>query len=254
MKREQFTWYRSYYEALKTLPAKDFKKAVLAVCAYALDEETPNLDGVPNSVFTLIRPTLDSGRIKAANRMNKARTKQEQNGNKPEQTAKEKENEKESESESENDSSLTPTPLSALCASCSGVVLESSVPEVSEANAGGAPPPTPPAEKRGAKKAPDVFAEFAGENAELLEALRDFEKMRKGVKKPLTDRAKKMLTNNLRNNFPSELWIPVLDQSIKKCWLDVYPLKEPQLERKPSRSGNVFLDLLREEEAKNGTN
>lgn len=114
MKREQFTWYRSYYEALKTLPAKDFKQAVLAVCAYALDEDEPELTGVPNSVFTLIRPTLDSGRNKAANRKNKAKTnqeqtenKKEQNENKREQKRKEGEKEGEGEREKENDSSLS---------------------------------------------------------------------------------------------------------------------------------------------------
>lgn len=114
MKREQFTWYRSYYEALRTLPAKDFQIAVLAICAYALDEEVPDLSGVPYSVFTLIRPTLDSGKIKAANRANKrktnreqsenkARTNEEQTDNKPEQTRKEKEGEGEREEESERE-------------------------------------------------------------------------------------------------------------------------------------------------------
>lgn len=103
MKRDQFTWYRSYYEALRTLPAKDFKVAVLAICAYALDEEVPSLSGVPNSVFTLIRPTLDSGRNKAANRLNKRKTNQEQTDNKPEQTRKEKEGEGEREEESERE-------------------------------------------------------------------------------------------------------------------------------------------------------
>lgn len=104
MERSQFTWYRSYYEALRTLPAKDFKVAVLAICAYALDEEVPSLSGVPNSVFTLIRPTLDSGRNKAANRLNKRKTNQEQTDNKPEQTRKEKEGEGEREEESESES------------------------------------------------------------------------------------------------------------------------------------------------------
>ena len=103
MERSQFTWYRSYYEALRTLPAKDFKVAVLAICAYALDEEVPSLSGVPNSVFTLIRPTLDSGRNKAANRLNKRKTNQEQTDNKPEQTRKEKEGEGEIEEESERE-------------------------------------------------------------------------------------------------------------------------------------------------------
>lgn len=114
MKREQFTWYRSYYEALRTLPAKDFQIAVLAICAYALDEEIPDLSGVPYSVFTLIRPTLDSGKIKAANRANKRKTNREQSenksgtneeqtDNKPEQTRKEKEGEGEREEESERE-------------------------------------------------------------------------------------------------------------------------------------------------------
>ena len=103
MKRDQFTWYRSYYEALRTLPAKDFQIAVLAICAYALDEEVPDLSGVPNSVFTLIRPTLDSGRNKAANRLNKLKTNQEHTDNKPEQTRKEKEGEGEREEESESE-------------------------------------------------------------------------------------------------------------------------------------------------------
>ena len=114
MKREQFTWYRSYYEALRTLPAKDFQIAVLAICAYALNEEVPDLSGVPYSVFTLIRPTLDSGKIKAANRANKRKTNREQSenktgtneeqtDNKPEQTRKEKEGEGEREEESERE-------------------------------------------------------------------------------------------------------------------------------------------------------
>lgn len=101
MERNQFTFYRSYRDALRALNAKDFKAVVLAICDYALDESEPCLSGVPHAVFTLIRPTLDSGRNKAANRQNKTKTKEEQNENKSEQTRKEKEREK------ENDSSLS---------------------------------------------------------------------------------------------------------------------------------------------------
>ena len=105
MKRDQFTFYRSYFEALKSLPARDFKAALLAICSYALDEEEPSLSGVPHSVFVLIRPTLDSGRKKAENRMNKRGTKQEQNENKrgtnEGQSGKENEGEREGEREVE---------------------------------------------------------------------------------------------------------------------------------------------------------
>ena len=118
MKREQFTFYRSYYESLKNLPKRDQTAVLMAVIGYALDETEPNLSGVPLSVFTLIRPTLDSGRNKAKNRMKKIGLNEEQtenkSGTKQEQTGKEgeKEVEREVESERENDSYTPPTPSS----------------------------------------------------------------------------------------------------------------------------------------------
>ena len=126
MERNQFTFYRSYRDALRALPPKEFKAAVLAICDYALDEAEPDLTGIPNSVFILIRPTLDSGRIKAANRTKKTETNAEQTQNekktKSKQTRKEKEGEKEGEGErekereKENDSSPPIVPPDGLAA------------------------------------------------------------------------------------------------------------------------------------------
>jgi hypothetical protein len=136
MERKQFTWYRSYYDALKEIPAEEFRAIVLAVCAYALDGEEPELSGVARAIFTLIRPTLEVGRSKAENRSRAEQTvlsaeqtgskpeqtknkpeqtqnKRKQTDNKPEQTRKEKEKEKEREKESENDSYCSPPPPSA---------------------------------------------------------------------------------------------------------------------------------------------
>lgn len=140
MERKQFTWYRSYYDALKELPAEEFRDIVLAVCAYALDGEEPELSGVARAIFTLIRPTLEVGRSKAENRSRAEQTsisaeqtgnspeqtknkpeqtqnKRKQTGNKPEQTRNKpeqtrKEKEKEKEKESENDSYCSPPPPS----------------------------------------------------------------------------------------------------------------------------------------------
>ena len=136
MERKQFTWYRSYYDALKEIPAEEFRDIVLAVCAYALDGEEAELSGVARAIFTLIRPTLEVGRSKAENRSRTEQTsisseqtgnrpeqtknkpeqtqnKRKQTDNKPEQTRKEKEKEKEREKESENDSYCSPPPPSA---------------------------------------------------------------------------------------------------------------------------------------------
>ena len=138
MERKQFTWYRSYYDALKELPAEEFRDIVLAVCAYALDGEEPELSGVARAIFTLIRPTLEVGRSKAENRSRAEQTsisaeqtgnspeqtknkpeqtqnKRKQTGNKPEQTRNKPEQtrkEKETEKESENDSYCSPPPPS----------------------------------------------------------------------------------------------------------------------------------------------
>lgn len=132
MKRDQFTFYRSYYEALKNLPEKERAKVLFAIMEYALDEQEPNnLEGVCAACFLLIRPTLDSGRIKAANRKNKTKTNEEQNENKTEtkleqkpkerekekerevECEREKEREKEREVERENDSSPLKPPAAA---------------------------------------------------------------------------------------------------------------------------------------------
>ena len=125
MKRDQFTFYRSYYEAMQDLSVEECAKLLLAIAAYALDEEEPELSGSCSACFKLIRPTLDSGRNKAANRMNaeeqseiKPKTngnKAKSNRNKSEQTGtnqheKEKEGECEKEKEREYDSSSTPVP------------------------------------------------------------------------------------------------------------------------------------------------
>ena len=73
------------------------------------------------------------------------------------------------------------------------------------------------------KNKADAFSDFAGENDDLLAALRDFEKMRKSIGKPLTDRAKTMLLNKLQS-FPRNEWIAILEQSIFHSWQGIFPL------------------------------
>lgn len=134
MKRGQFTFYRSYWEALLSLPKKERLAVFDAICSYALEENEPSLSGIAHAVFTLIRPTLNSGKNKAENRFGKRKTKaetdeeqtdnktetnEEQTDNKQEQAHKEKEREKEKEGEREkekekereNDSSPPVVPL-----------------------------------------------------------------------------------------------------------------------------------------------
>ena len=113
MKRLQFTFYRSYYDAIKVLPKKEQTAVLLALCAYALDKEEPNLTGTAGAIFTLIRPTLDSGWKKAIG--GSRGTPQKDNEKIAERcgkdTAKDKEGEKEKEGEIEIENECyTPKP------------------------------------------------------------------------------------------------------------------------------------------------
>lgn len=104
MARDQFTFYRSFWDALRLIKNKGERLSLLeAVIAYALDEEERELSGTVASCFLLIKPTLDSSAKKA--KSGKAGGSKKQTGSKPEandkQTAREKEREKEVEVENE---------------------------------------------------------------------------------------------------------------------------------------------------------
>ena len=63
----------------------------------------------------------------------------------------------------------------------------------------------------------------------ITESWNGFCEMREKIKKPLTDRAAKMILNELERLAPEDITTQglILDQSIKRCWQDVYPLKTP---------------------------
>lgn len=104
MERGQFTFYRSFWEAIRELSAKDKTAVICAICAYVFDEEAPALQGTSKAIFSLIKPTLDSSAKKAANG--------KLGGSKPKanvkQTAREKEKEDEVEKEGEIENECSP--------------------------------------------------------------------------------------------------------------------------------------------------
>lgn len=119
-----------------------------------------------------------------------------------------------------------------------------------------------PAKKSKAKKKEspvEKFAEFAGEDTDLLEALHEYEVSRNARKKPLTDRSKTMLINKLRDCYSPDEWIAIIDQSTLRGWDSFYPLKNETdwTEKRKGTSGKnrlTFLDMLREEEIEQARN
>ena len=114
MAREQFTFYRSYWEAVKRLrkPA-DRLSALEAIAAYALDGEERDLTDAADAIFVLIRPVLDSAAKKSKG--GKASPSNEEDADKisasiEEDTDNKKENKKKNkkEGEKENECYIAP--------------------------------------------------------------------------------------------------------------------------------------------------
>ena len=64
----------------------------------------------------------------------------------------------------------------------------------------------------------------------LAAAMDEFTKFRKTMKKPLTDRARELILKDLQKYAPDDIdtQIAILNQSIKRGWVGVFPLKEEQ--------------------------
>lgn len=68
------------------------------------------------------------------------------------------------------------------------------------------------------------------ENISLVEAIKDFIKMRKTIKKPITDRGLKMILNKLDQYGNDDLEkIEILENSIMNCWQGVFELKNKKV-------------------------
>ena len=64
-KRKQFTFYSSFYDAIRELPKKQQGEVVMAICAYAMDGEEVELKGAAKCCFTLIKPVMDAACVKS---------------------------------------------------------------------------------------------------------------------------------------------------------------------------------------------
>ena len=70
------------------------------------------------------------------------------------------------------------------------------------------------------------------------EIWKDFEAMRKQVKRPMSERAKKLIVSKLQK-LGEDKANEILEQSIVNCWQDVYPLKTDKSNDKEDEYANV---------------
>lgn len=79
--RDSFIFYRSFYQSIRKLPAKDKAEIFDAICAYALDGEEIELSIIPEALFTVIKPNLDANRRKWENGCKEKQKKSELEAN-----------------------------------------------------------------------------------------------------------------------------------------------------------------------------
>ena len=70
MERNQFTFYRSFWESIEKLPTnKEKLQAYQLICGFALNGVEPELEGkklTAATVFRVIRPVLETAHKRAA--------------------------------------------------------------------------------------------------------------------------------------------------------------------------------------------
>ena len=65
--RDSFIFYRSFYEAINHLPEDQQLQIYKAISSYSLDFKDVNLEGIPNAIFTLIKPQLEANKKRYLN-------------------------------------------------------------------------------------------------------------------------------------------------------------------------------------------
>lgn len=225
--RDQFTFYRSFWEALKALPKKDQLPFVTAVCAYALDGESKPLSGAPLASFLLVKPILEKASKKAANGKqggSKPQANGKQGGSKTEQTEShiegEVEKEVEREVEVENDSLYITSSSEDVCA---------------EPKIGSAPEPAPPVICMPLNDGSEfgVTAETVTEFTSLYPALDIMQELRN---------MRGWLLNNPKNRKTKAGICRFIN-----AWLSRSQDSARRTAPNRQASGNVFLDIAREE-------
>lgn len=92
----------------------------------------------------------------------------------------------------------------------------------------GGDPPNPPRKRKPSASASARVDGTYSDDPRFNSCLQEFIRMRNANKKPLTEHALDLVKKELERLAPGDLdkQIAIIDQSIKKAWLDVYPLKD----------------------------
>ena len=228
---KSFKFFASYLEAACELNTKDRGDFLFAVCQYGINGEEVPLKKSLRPLWVAIKPNIDNSRKYQSSGEKGGRPKKPplQNSESPlsenEKPDKDMDKDKDMEKDVDRDTE-----------------------EKKESNAVSADGAhdTPPA---------DIFTTFADGDGELLQALQDYDRMRKEKRKSLTDTMRRSLCQQLDEEFHRCEWTEVVKQATRQGWLKFYPLdkdKPPSTVPEFESAGDQISRIIENLKRKNG--
>lgn len=258
--KKSFVFYTEYREHLEMLPPEQIGELMLALIDYQETGEVPDLPkgSALAMCFSFIKKRMDKDNIKYEEKCERNRSNGKKGGRPTNQTvvSETEENPNKPNGFSENQMVISETeknptePRKADNDNEYDNDIDSDndcdneeyihTPEKICANAH-----TKKAVKSPKKPEPVVYSDVP----ELDEAIHEFIKFRKGMKKPMSDRAVTLMMNKLETlSHDKYEQVQILNQSIMQGWTGVYELKgeNKQYSHSPRASNNRVADQLNE--------
>ena len=215
---KSFKFFASYLEAACELNAKDRGDFLFAVCQYGINGEEVPLKKSLRPLWLAIKPNINNSRKYQSNGEKGGRPKKPplQKSESPlsenEKPDKDKEKDVDRDTEEKKESKA--------------------------AAATGEPD--------------NRFLTFADGDGELLQALQDYDSMRREKRKTLTDTMRRSLCQQLDEEFYRCEWVQIIKQATRQGWLKFYPLDKdrptsaaPELESTGSQIDRILENLKR---------
>ena len=221
---KSFKFFASYLEAACELNAKDRGDFLFAVCQYGINGEEVPLKKSLRPLWIAIKPNIDNSRKYQSSGEKGGRPKKPPLQNSENPLSENEKPDKNMERDLDRDT-------------------DTEEKRESKAAAAAGEPDTPPA---------DIFTTFADGDGELLQALQDYDRMRKEKRKSLTDTMRRSLCQQLDEEFHRCEWVQIIKQATRQGWLNFYPLDKdkpastvPEFESAGDQISRIINDLKR---------
>ena len=222
MMGKSFKFFASYLEAACELNAKDRGDFLFAVCQYGINGEEVPLKKSLRPLWVAIKPNIDNSRKYQSSGEKGGRPKKPPLQNSESPLSENEKPDKDMDKDVDRDTEEKKESNSAAAAGA---------------------PDTPPA---------DIFTTFADGDGELLQALQDYDSMRREKRKTLTDTMRRSLCQQLDEQFHRCEWTEVVKQATRQGWLKFYPLDKdkptntvPEFESAGDQISRIINDLKR---------